>query len=158
MKDQPISAPVERGDASTVSAESFGLDAEMQPVVDELRRRMKSGQPGQEQHADRRALYQIGVMAMTAQSDPYSSAAVYRKALVDICNFALKAQDAEAALARLHADHPPATARLTALVEQWRKQLDEHDGGSNKLSADEAGQLSTCADELEAALSRLTEP
>ncbi len=71
---------------------------EMQPVVDELRRRMRvtldydlASQP---------ALFEIGVMAMTAQSDPNASAEVYRKALIDICNHALASQDRLLAVSR----------------------------------------------------------
>ncbi len=41
----------------------------------------------------RTVIYQIGLMSMSAQADPYASAEVYRKALIDICNFALKAQE-----------------------------------------------------------------
>lgn len=40
-------------------------------------------------------LHEIGVMAMTAQSDPYAEARTYRQALIDICNVALKAQAAD---------------------------------------------------------------
>lgn len=41
-------------------------------------------------------LHEIGIMAMTAQSDPYAAASVYRKALIDICNLALKAEQQDA--------------------------------------------------------------
>ncbi len=39
-------------------------------------------------------IHAIAVEAMTAQSDPHAEAQVYRKALIGICNMALKAQDA----------------------------------------------------------------
>jgi hypothetical protein len=43
-------------------------------------------------------IHMIAVEAMTAQSDPNAEALVYRKALIGICNMALKAQDAPAAV------------------------------------------------------------
>lgn len=36
------------------------------------------------------AIQKIATMAMIAQSDPYASAEVYRRGLIDICNFALR--------------------------------------------------------------------
>jgi hypothetical protein len=79
-------------------------EQEMKPVIDELRRRMRATLDYD--LASKPALFDIGVMAMTAQSDPNASAEVYRKALIDICNYALKAQDALAAI--------PASAPLPA--------------------------------------------
>jgi len=40
-----------------------------------------------------KVIHAIAVEAMTAQSDPQAEAQVYRKALIGICNMALKAQD-----------------------------------------------------------------
>ncbi len=76
---------------SYVGAETREEGAEMMPVIDGLRRRMRATLDYDE--ASEPALFDIGVMAMTAQSDPHASAEVYRKALIDICNFALAAQD-----------------------------------------------------------------
>ncbi len=39
------------------------------------------------------ALHEIGIMAMSAQSNPRARAKVYREALIEICNYALKAQE-----------------------------------------------------------------
>lgn len=44
---------------------------------------------------------------------------------------------------------PPAVQKL---IDQWRASLARYDGGSHHLASDEAGMLSQCADELEAAL------
>lgn len=44
------------------------------------------------------------------------------------------------------------TAAIRDLVAKWRLQLDNYEHGSNKLSCDEAGQLSQCADEVDALL------
>lgn len=60
-------------------------------VVNELRRRMAADKDD--------PLFKVGVMAMTAQSDPYATAAVYRQALIDICSFALEAQESKRLLA-----------------------------------------------------------
>ncbi len=71
---------------------------ELGPIVDELLRRMRSDEPGLEQGELARlrwAMKQVGVISMSAQSDPSAKATAYRKALIDICNFALKIQCAE---------------------------------------------------------------
>ena len=57
-----------------------------------------------------KVIHAIGVEAMTAQSDPNASADHYRKALIGICNMALKAQDAlKAADTILKAGRPAVT-------------------------------------------------
>ena len=48
-------------------------------------------------------------------------------------------------------------SQIEALLKEWRQQLDAYEGGSNKLSCDEAGQLSQCADDLDALLASLRE-
>jgi hypothetical protein len=47
---------------------------------------------------------------------------------------------------------------LRRLTETWRAKLEAHDAGSNALSADEAGQMSACADELDEVLSVSPQP
>lgn len=54
--------------------------------------------------APRGVLFAIGVEAMTAQSNPDADALTYRKALITICNMALKAQGA------MPLPSPPASA------------------------------------------------
>lgn len=46
----------------------------------------------------------------------------------------------------------PADEKVRALLNDWRVQLVAYEDGGNRLSADEAGQLSACADELDAAI------
>ncbi len=59
---------------------------------------------------------------------------------------------AEVLRARLHADHPPATERLTALVEQWKAEGTRID----TFHATMGTGYHVCAEHLAAALSRLT--
>lgn len=47
-----------------------------------------------------KVIHAIAVEAMTAQSDPHAEAITYRKALIGICNMALKAQDALKSVAK----------------------------------------------------------
>ncbi len=67
-----------------------------QAIADELRRLMRSGEPGIEQGDFVRLRWlaaQVGVMSMAAQSDPHAPAEKYRQALIEICNLSLRIQD-----------------------------------------------------------------
>jgi hypothetical protein len=43
-------------------------------------------------------------------------------------------------------------AEIRALIAKWKAKLDAYDAGSNRMSSDEAGQLSECFDEIESLL------
>ncbi len=62
--------------------------------LEELFQLVREAGEGRDPQGEKSALHRIGVMAMTAQSDPHAEASAYRKALIDICNFALTAQEA----------------------------------------------------------------
>lgn len=74
----------------STTADVFGARARANRLHAEELEEVLAALPGD--RGAQQVIHQIGVMAMTACSDPHSSAEVYRQALTDICNFALKGQ------------------------------------------------------------------
>jgi len=89
------------------------------------------------------SLHTIGVMAMVAASDPHSSADTYRKALTDICNFALKAQEPGAVPPQQEQETD--RARIEALLPYLREVLLSHcDPNSSDYNECEKAQCAWC--------------